>query len=578
LYAVGSNASVTLSNDGTIKVTYPYTKFNISASSPTYVVWTGDDPTSASFSIEYTGILRSIGAKLTSASLTTASVSGRITSTDGSIGGWTLSSNGLLSSAGNGVGLLSGGALGDVSIYAGTGGSATAPFRVTNTGLLTVSSPSFTGTVSASNITATGSSTFSSASISGNRILTTGDKLSAHASTTSAELAGVISDETGTGSLVFNTSPAFLGTMTASNATFSGSLTASTVNISGSITTASITSTSGSISGWVLSSSSLYTGTGATSVGLVSTPDASNISIFAGGSTASTAPFRLTNAGAMTASAPNFTGTASGAGLILSGNLTASAGTTTLGTTNIYDSNGINLYPTVGAAGNSEGGQINIKGGNSYTGQDWYFDNYQGQLRLIDSGTNQRIVVSGSTNTSNITLGGSVTTSMPVSNGQNSGLIVTSTDNVTANWNAIDFKRAGIDLGYIRVASAVGAPTLVSASDYRLKKNVQDDPTDFVNVIKGLRPVLYEWNNPEMGTGVKNGFIAHEVQQYIPQAVDGQKDAVDADGNIMQQTLSEQPFVYYMVGALKKAIAEIESLQSQVAELREQINSASIGG
>jgi hypothetical protein len=33
-----------------------------------------------------------------------------------------------------------------------------------------------------------------------------------------------------------------------------------------------------------------------------------------------------------------------------------------------------------------------------------------------------------------------------------------------------------------------------------------------------------------------------------------------------------------MVGALKKAIAEIESLQGQVAELREQINSASIGG
>ena len=33
------------------------------------------------------------------------------------------------------------------------------------------------------------------------------DKLSAHAATTSAELAGVISDETGSGALVFGTSP-----------------------------------------------------------------------------------------------------------------------------------------------------------------------------------------------------------------------------------------------------------------------------------------------------------------------------------------------------------------------------------
>lgn len=38
-------------------------------------------------------------------------------------------------------------------------------------------------------------------------IVVTTDKLSVHAATTSAELAGVISDETGTGALVFGTSP-----------------------------------------------------------------------------------------------------------------------------------------------------------------------------------------------------------------------------------------------------------------------------------------------------------------------------------------------------------------------------------
>jgi hypothetical protein len=64
---------------------------------------------------------------------------------------------------------------------------------ITNTGTLTL--PTATGTVAlTSDITITGSS-----------------KLDAFAATTSAELAGVISDETGSGALVFGTSPAITG-------------------------------------------------------------------------------------------------------------------------------------------------------------------------------------------------------------------------------------------------------------------------------------------------------------------------------------------------------------------------------
>jgi len=51
-------------------------------------------------------------------------------------------------------------------------------------------------------------------------LVVTTDKLSVHAATTSAELAGVISDETGSGALVFGTAP------TISNLTLTGTLTA----------------------------------------------------------------------------------------------------------------------------------------------------------------------------------------------------------------------------------------------------------------------------------------------------------------------------------------------------------------
>jgi len=51
-------------------------------------------------------------------------------------------------------------------------------------------------------------------------LVVTTDKLSVHAATTSAELAGVITDETGTGALVFGTAP------TLSNTTITGTITA----------------------------------------------------------------------------------------------------------------------------------------------------------------------------------------------------------------------------------------------------------------------------------------------------------------------------------------------------------------
>ena len=59
-------------------------------------------------------------------------------------------------------------------------------------------------------------------------LVVTTDKLNVHAATTSAELAGIISDETGTGALVFAGSPTFTGTIQANAATFTGTVTVPT--------------------------------------------------------------------------------------------------------------------------------------------------------------------------------------------------------------------------------------------------------------------------------------------------------------------------------------------------------------
>ena len=81
-------------------------------------------------------------------------------------------------------------------------------------------------TLTASNtLTFTGTDASSVAFGTGGTVAYTANKLSAFAATTSAELAGVISDETGSGSLVFSASPTFTGTVNAAAISTSGNVT-----------------------------------------------------------------------------------------------------------------------------------------------------------------------------------------------------------------------------------------------------------------------------------------------------------------------------------------------------------------
>lgn len=75
--------------------------------------------------------------------------------------------------------------------------------------------------------------------------------------------------------------------------------------------------------------------------------------------------------------------------------------------------------------------------------------------------------------------------------------------------------------------ASTGAAYTVT-SDYRLKSNIVDAPSA-VNLVKQLQPREYT-------IGTKNnarGFIAHELQQVIPEAVTGTKDAEEAIGTVV---------------------------------------------
>ena len=100
-----------------------------------------------------------------------------------------------------------------------------------------------------------------------------------------------------------------------------------------------------------------------------------------------------------------------------------------------------------------------------------------------------------------------------------------------------------------------------TSSDYRLKHNIAD-LTDATTKIKELKPKKFSWIRDKNNTLV-NGFLAHEVSSVIPDAVIGDKDAKDADGNPEYQQIDHSKFVPLLVKTIQELEARITALEDK---------------
>ena len=125
----------------------------------------------------------------------------------------------------------------------------------------------------------------------------------------------------------------------------------------------------------------------------------------------------------------------------------------------------------------------------------------------------------------------------------------------------------GHDRGALIAGSSFGSSAILgSISDYRVKTNIRNYTSGWDN-IKALPVKIFDINKEgEEATDIK-GWIAHEVQSVIPEAVIGTKDAKKADGSDDLQSLGYNVFMPDVVGALQTAMAKIETLEAKVAAL-----------
>jgi len=120
----------------------------------------------------------------------------------------------------------------------------------------------------------------------------------------------------------------------------------------------------------------------------------------------------------------------------------------------------------------------------------------------------------------------------------------------------VNFYRSGTTVGTISVTTTATAYN--TSSDYRLK-NVDGPVVDSGTFIDALKPKAGTWK----ADGSKFvGFLAHEFAEVSPLSVSGEKDAVDADGKPVYQSMQASTSE-----VIANLVAELQSLRKRLAAL-----------
>jgi hypothetical protein len=138
----------------------------------------------------------------------------------------------------------------------------------------------------------------------------------------------------------------------------------------------------------------------------------------------------------------------------------------------------------------------------------------------------------------------------------------------TYNWLAITdsnyIQRSnntdGAVLTFIRGATNVGSISITSSltsynvtSDYRLKQDFK--PFNGLDLVSKIKVYDYAW---KVDNSRMNGVIAHELQEVVPYAVTGEKDAEQ------MQSVDYSKLVPILVQAIQEQQKQIEELKSLI--------------
>ena len=305
------------------------------------------------------------------------------------------------------------------------------------------------------------------------------------------------------------------------------------------------------------------------------------------------------------ASAPAVTGTDSNTGInfasdtvnINTGGSTRatvdSSGRLLLGTT----TEGLGGADQLTLSGSGDSG-MTIRSGTSSTGSIYFSDgtsgadeyrgvvnyNHASNFMRFYTNASERIRVdsSGNVGIGTSSPSSSYQTTITESDTGNGCLKLDRTSNIDGTLRSmVSFERSGTQVGSITCSNSATAYN--TSSDYRLKENVVTI-SNATDRLKQLQPKRFNFIlNPDTTV---DGFLAHEVQSVVPEAISGTKDETqdilytEEDtipsgkkvGDVKEtvpkyQGIDQSKLVPLLTAALQEAIAKIEVLETKVAAL-----------
>ena len=139
----------------------------------------------------------------------------------------------------------------------------------------------------------------------------------------------------------------------------------------------------------------------------------------------------------------------------------------------------------------------------------------------------------------------------------NSGMAIQHVNGSASGSNYLAFIFNAGQIGNI-AQSGTTSVAYNTTSDYRLKDNTAP-MTGALAKVAALKPCTYKWK-ADGSDG--EGFIAHELAEVCPQAVTGEKDAVDAEGKPVYQGVDTSFLVATLTAAIQELKAEFDAYKA----------------
>jgi len=254
-----------------------------------------------------------------------------------------------------------------------------------------------------------------------------------------------------------------------------------------------------------------------------------------------------------------------------------------------------------GASGGDPSIGVGITGVQDYF---WRIDNSDSdKLKLDSNGTTRMTIDSSGRLLVNATSPLYAGSRAEIHTDGSSWTTIRNTDATTAQQFSMVFARSSSTVGSINTTNT--STVYVTSSDYRLKENVTGI-TDGIQRVKQLNPSRFNFI-ADADTTV-DGFLAHEAQTVVPEAVTGTHngteaigDITDADNNTVEtgvvepdtlqdgytwtetgtqpvyQGIDQAKLVPVLTAALQEAIAKIEALETQNADFKTRLTALEAG-